>query len=497
MLVGVGALLGGSMFVCTVVVGCIALLCPCEEVQARLFVRDISFHLLAVCAVCGTGVLRDITVPCAGSLIIAYVAYVCVVLGTSYCCAAPPSTTAVLREAGSTSSGVQLQTAFWHRGPAPRNVIIEQDYTFAFDTPSGARSRQGDEEAAGQEGEGVVNLSGGALLGDDVILEHYIGGAAEAAVSEEVEQGGAVLSSDLNEHLLGGGRGRGRGRGRQQSTSSGALAALYWQQWALRRRWTNRRYPPEGWDTMSAPRRLYYLLGEYAMIIARDLTIPSLSEATYSKPAALAHPLGCALLVLVLFRPSLRAALLLLMGSAAGTLAVHLLLGSQPPKGGALATAWMAAGFVMCVLWVYLLAGELITLLSLLGLLLALPPAFLGLTVLAWGNSVGDFFTNIAVAREGYGAMALAGCYAGPVFNILVGYGTSLLYAASMAYPAPYEVRLDASSKLTLLFLLLALSSTLAIVVLNGYQINRGLGVYLLTVYAVYSAAQGLLVALR
>lgn len=44
----------------------------------------------------------------------------------------------------------------------------------------------------------------------------------------------------------------------------------------------------------------------------------------------------------------------------------------------------------------------------------------LGLTVLAWGNSIGDFSTNMAMARKGLANMALTACYAGPVFNLLV-----------------------------------------------------------------------------
>ena len=53
--------------------------------------------------------------------------------------------------------------------------------------------------------------------------------------------------------------------------------------------------------------------------------------------------------------------------------------------------------------------------------MLNIPSYFLGLTVLAWGNSASDLFANLAVARRGLGEMAVAGCYGGPVFNILVG----------------------------------------------------------------------------
>ena len=57
----------------------------------------------------------------------------------------------------------------------------------------------------------------------------------------------------------------------------------------------------------------------------------------------------------------------------------------------------------------------------------------LGLTVLAWGNSVGDMSTNMAMARKGLANMAMTACYAGPVFNLLVGTSAVLcLFPASL-----------------------------------------------------------------
>lgn len=38
---------------------------------------------------------------------------------------------------------------------------------------------------------------------------------------------------------------------------------------------------------------------------------------------------------------------------------------------------------------------------------------FLGMTVLAWGNSATDFFLNSSLASIGYGVMAATGCFAG------------------------------------------------------------------------------------
>jgi len=40
-------------------------------------------------------------------------------------------------------------------------------------------------------------------------------------------------------------------------------------------------------------------------------------------------------------------------------------------------------------------------------------PTCLGLTLLAFGNSAGDMFTNLELSRLGFGVMAITACYAG------------------------------------------------------------------------------------
>uniref|UniRef100_A0A1I8JQD6 Na_Ca_ex domain-containing protein n=1 Tax=Macrostomum lignano TaxID=282301 RepID=A0A1I8JQD6_9PLAT len=52
------------------------------------------------------------------------------------------------------------------------------------------------------------------------------------------------------------------------------------------------------------------------------------------------------------------------------------------------------------------------------GVLLNVSKATLGLTLLAWGNSVGgDLISNVALARRGYPRMAISACFGGPMFK--------------------------------------------------------------------------------
>jgi len=53
----------------------------------------------------------------------------------------------------------------------------------------------------------------------------------------------------------------------------------------------------------------------------------------------------------------------------------------------------------------------------------------LGLTVLAVGNCLGDMNANVAMTKKGFGEMAVTGCLAGPVFNILMGLGLSCFFS--------------------------------------------------------------------
>ncbi|CAG2176767.1 unnamed protein product, partial [Oppiella nova] len=48
-----------------------------------------------------------------------------------------------------------------------------------------------------------------------------------------------------------------------------------------------------------------------------------------------------------------------------------------------------------------------------------LSDAILGLTILAWGNSLGD----LSMARHGYPGIGISACFGGPLLNLLMGLG--------------------------------------------------------------------------
>lgn len=77
----------------------------------------------------------------------------------------------------------------------------------------------------------------------------------------------------------------------------------------------------------------------------------------------------------------------------------------------------------MSIVWIYMIANVIVDLLILFGMLTGINTAILGLTVLSWGNSVGDAFASMSISKKGFGEMAVTGCVAGPVFNLMLGLG--------------------------------------------------------------------------
>lgn len=66
------------------------------------------------------------------------------------------------------------------------------------------------------------------------------------------------------------------------------------------------------------------------------------------------------------------------------------------------------------------IATEVIAVLTTFGVIFSLSDSILGLTVLAWGNSIGDLISNNSLAKAGYPGIAIAACFGGPMLSMIL-----------------------------------------------------------------------------
>ncbi|KAK9732592.1 hypothetical protein RND81_04G008400 [Saponaria officinalis] len=190
---------------------------------------------------------------------------------------------------------------------------------------------------------------------------------------------------------------------------------------------------------------------------------------------------------LVFLIPQVHLPLWLVLICSTSSLAIlHYVLEKEPPKTEQIPA--VLAAFVMSVFWISNVAGELLNCLATLGTLLNLPPAILGLTVLAWGNSVGDLVADVAVAKAGKPALAMAGCFAGPMFNMLVGLGTALVIQTAKVYPEPYVLHFHVSIVVAFVFLFLSLMGSLLVITWSRFRVPRFWGFCLVGLYVFFTA---------
>ncbi|NWZ83573.1 NCLX protein, partial [Poecile atricapillus] len=172
-------------------------------------------------------------------------------------------------------------------------------------------------------------------------------------------------------------------------------------------------------------------------------------------------------------------------------------------------------GFLASAMWINAAATELVNILRTLGIIFQLSNTVLGLTLLAWGNSIGgegsaapqcppgtpwgppailkvsfspstDTFSDLTMARQGYPRMAFSACFGGIIFNILVGVGLGCLLQMTSSQPL---VKLEPDSPLVWVLagaLGLSLVFSFVTVPAQCFQLGKAYGVCLIAYYLLF-----------
>lgn len=153
---------------------------------------------------------------------------------------------------------------------------------------------------------------------------------------------------------------------------------------------------------------------------------------------------------------------------------------SKPPKYHFI---FVILCFVTSICWFFLLAEELVSLLKALGTMFGISESILAITVLAFGFSVGDLVTDIAIARSGHAQMAVSAIFASPTLNVLISLGIAITATILKNNNKSMIVEMTKTLYLSFIILFAGLIAILIIVPLTWFRLPKSLAVFLFLFY--------------
>ncbi|XP_037536979.1 mitochondrial sodium/calcium exchanger protein [Nematolebias whitei] len=233
---------------------------------------------------------------------------------------------------------------------------------------------------------------------------------------------------------------------------------------------------------------------EVLLLLCVPVVDPDKEDKNWKRPLNSLHLITAPLVCLLVFQSGEYAnqmiqgqfplwLLFLLMGLFLAAIVFCTTTNDHPPKYHPL---FALLGFVVSAALISAAASEVVGLLHMLGVVLSLSNTVLGLTLLAWGNSIGDCFSDITIARQGYPRMAISACFGGIIFNMLIGVGLGCLM---QMIKTKSGVQFETEGLLTWILagsLGLSLVLSFVFIPLNRFHLGRKYGIFLLVFYVIF-----------
>jgi Ca2+/Na+ antiporter len=132
----------------------------------------------------------------------------------------------------------------------------------------------------------------------------------------------------------------------------------------------------------------------------------------------------------------------------------------------------LLVAFISSIVWLDFFANFVVNASLLTAEISGLSSVIIGLTIVAWGNSIGDLVADVAVAKAGLPYTAITSCMCSPLLSAIIGVGSAILIlCARDGIDTVVKVQMTPTIYVSYGFLLLSQILTLSLTIMNNYAI--------------------------
>ncbi|XP_044061145.1 sodium/potassium/calcium exchanger 3-like isoform X9 [Siniperca chuatsi] len=147
---------------------------------------------------------------------------------------------------------------------------------------------------------------------------------------------------------------------------------------------------------------------------------------------------------------------------------------------------WYLLTFLSSTLWIAIFSYLMVWMVTIISYTLGIPEVIMGITFLAAGTSVPDCMASLIVARRGMGDMAVSNSIGSNIFDVLLGLGFPwALRTIVVSYGSVVTIN-SKGLVYSVILLLASVILTVLCVHLNGWRLDRRLGLCLILLYAIF-----------
>lgn len=147
---------------------------------------------------------------------------------------------------------------------------------------------------------------------------------------------------------------------------------------------------------------------------------------------------------------------------------------------------WFMITFLASTLWIAIFSYLMVWMVTIISYTLDIPDYIMGITFLAAGTSVPDCMASLIVARQGMGDMAVSNSIGSNIFDILLGLGFPWALRTLVVDHGSAVFINNKGLVYSVVLLLASVFLTVLSVHLNGWKLDRRLGLGLMLLYSIF-----------